>query len=158
MSVVNVLFNSNNKVSGTNSNANYYIDWAAILKDNKKYLVQFNYLGQSNTFTAASKIATLNINIQGQENYITGNYGAGTSNMLGFLWPGNALPMGLYATSNDNTPVFLNNRPTSNNVNVQILTNDNPPVEWLDNAAIPVEPNNYIFSLTFSELENTEKD
>jgi hypothetical protein len=28
-------FNSNFKLSGTNKNANYYIDWSAILDDNK---------------------------------------------------------------------------------------------------------------------------
>lgn len=155
MSVVNVIFNSNNKVSGTNSNANYYIDWNAILKKDTKYLLQFNYIGQSNTFTSASKIATLNINIWG-ENYIASASGAPSSIMLGMLWfgSGSPQPLGLYATTNDNTPIQINNKPSTNLVNVQILTNDNPPIEWLDNAAIPVAPANYIFTLTFSELEN----
>lgn len=152
MSVVNVVFNSNNKISGTNSNAMYFIDWSAILKDNTKYLVQFNYLGQANTFTTASKIATLNLNIWG-ENYVASGNGAQSSLTLGFLWAGSN-SIGLYATTNDNTPIQINNKPNSNMVNVQILNNDNPPIEWLDNAAIPVGPSNYIFTLTFSELEN----
>ena len=59
-----VIFNSNYKVAGsTNTNANYYIDWSAILKDNQEYTMTWSYEGQANTFTAATKIATVNINL-----------------------------------------------------------------------------------------------
>ena len=34
-----IKFNSNFKLSGTNNNATYYIDWSAILDDNKKYML-----------------------------------------------------------------------------------------------------------------------
>lgn len=145
---VNVIFNSNYKTSGTNSNAYYYIDWSAILQPDKKYLVQWTYLGQHNTITDA-KIATLNMNIIG-ENYTSSTSGAPLSLNYGNLFSGN---VGLYATIQDNTPILLNSKPTSNIVNVQILTNDNPPVEWTDNTAIPAPPANYILTLTFSELK-----
>ncbi len=145
MSVVNVIFNSNYKTSGTNSNAQYYMDWSAILKSNRKYLVQWTYVSQTNTFTTP-KIASVYINIYG-ENYSASTHGAPTSTNMGALFVGSAL----YATTNDNTPILINDRPTNNNVNVQILTNDNPPVEWTDNAPIPVGPNDYILTLTFSE-------
>jgi hypothetical protein len=59
-----VIFNSNNKVAGsTNSNAYYYFDWSAVLKDNQEYSMTWSYEGQANTFTADSKIATLNMNL-----------------------------------------------------------------------------------------------
>ena len=59
---------------------------------------------------------------------------------------------GLYGDINFNTPIHFNSRPNNNNVNIQILNNDNPPTDWVDDAAIPVEPNNYILILTFSEI------
>ena len=35
-----VIFNSNDKVAGsTNSNAQFYIDWSAVLKDNQDYSI-----------------------------------------------------------------------------------------------------------------------
>ncbi len=147
MAYINVIFNSNYKTSGTNSDANYYIDWSAILQNDKKYLLQWTYLGQLNTITDA-KIATLNMNIYG-ENYTSSTSGATTTFNFGNLFAGN---VGLYSTINDNTPILLNSRPTNNYVNVKILTNDNPPIEWTDNTAIPEPPNNYILTLTFSEL------
>lgn len=146
---VNVVFNSNYKVSGTNSNANYYIDWSSILQDNKNYLMQWTYIGQTNTFTGAQKLATLSINIFG-ENYSASTSGAPLSINFGNLFVGG---VGLYATTNDNTSILLTSRPTNNNVNVQILTNDNPPIEWTDTAAIPQPPANYILTLTFTELK-----
>lgn len=147
MSVVNVIFNSNYKTSGTNSNANYYMDWSAILKSNTKYLLQWTYVSQANTLTTP-KIPSVYINIYG-ENYSASTQGAPTSNNMGALFVGSAL----YATTNDNTPILINDRPSNNYVNIQILTNDNPPVEWTDNSAIPVPPNNYILTLTFSECK-----
>lgn len=147
MAYINVIFNSNYKISGTNSNANYYIDWSAILQPDKKYLLQWTYLGQNNTFSGP-KLATLNMNIYG-ENYSSSTSGAPLSLNFGNLLLGG---YGLYATINDNTPILITNRPTNNNVNVQILTNDNPPVEWTDNSAIPAPPANYILTLTFSEI------
>ena len=147
MSVVNVIFNSNYKVSGTNNMAMYHIDWSATsLKANTKYLLQFTYVSQANT-TTTPKIPSLYIDIFG-ENYMsmpTG--GAQVSTCLGSLFIGG----GLYATTNDNTPILINNRPQNNMVTVSILNNDNPPTEWLDNSAIPAPPSPYILTLTFSE-------
>lgn len=144
---VNVIFNSNYKISGTNSNANYYIDWSAILQPDKKYLMKWTYLAQYNIFTNP-KLATLNMNII-SENYSSSTSGAPISLNFGNL---SSSGTNLYATTNDNTPILINNRPSNNNVNIQILTNDNPPIEWTDNAAIPEPPANYILTLTFSEL------
>ena len=145
MAVVNVIFNSNYKLSGTNNDANYYMDWSAILKPNTKYLMQWTYIARSNTFNNP-KVASVYMNIYG-ENYSASTSGAPSSTNMGSLFIGS----GLYATTNDNTPILINNRPQSNNVNIQILTNDNPPVPWEDNSAIPIPPADYILTLTFSE-------
>ena len=45
---VNVKFNSNFKLSGTNDDATYYIDWSAMLKnDGQHYSVIFSYISQA---------------------------------------------------------------------------------------------------------------
>ena len=45
---VNVKFNSNFKLSGTNDDAMYYIDWSAMLKnDGQHYTVVFTYISQA---------------------------------------------------------------------------------------------------------------
>ena len=57
-------FYSNFKLSGTNNNANYYIDWSAILDDNKKYILTWTYDAQqqaTNAFTNLTKLASVNI-------------------------------------------------------------------------------------------------
>jgi len=145
---ITIKFNSNSKISGTNANANYYIDWSAILKDSRPYTLTWTYTAQQNVFTAATKVASVYINIFAN-NYIANTYGAGITQHIGNLKNDNNT---LNADINSNMAVFLNSRPQDNNVNVQILTNDSPAIAWTDNAGVPVGPNNYILTLTFSEL------
>lgn len=159
--IVNVILNSNNAISGsTNSNANYFVDWSAILKLNTPYKLHFTYVGQSNVLTAASKLA------QVQVNFLMENYFNKTNNTIGvpktftigvlrsaYL---NGTINNLYAGDNDNPPIYLENRPLNNNFNVSVLTNDATPVEWKDNAATPVVNNNYILTLSFQEMGNDE--
>lgn len=145
---VTIKFNSNLKTSGTNSNANYLIDWSAILKTDTNYSLTWTYVSQQNTFTTAPKIASVYMNIFG-ENYIANVFGASITLNIGNLIPNNNA---LYADTNTNMPLFHPGRPLNNNVNIQILTNDNPPIEWTDTAGPPVANNNYILTLLFSEL------
>ena len=150
---ISVKFNSNYKLATeTTNNINYYVDWSAILKDNIPYLLTYNYTGQRNAFTIATKIASLYINIFG-ENYLanTPGNGASTTQQLCFLSPGFGL-WGLSADLNSTSNIYLRSRPQNNVVNVQILNNDNPPTNWLDNATVPLPPNNYILTLYFTEV------
>ena len=145
-----MIFNSNDKVAGsTNSNAQFYIDWSAILKDNQEYSMSWSYEGQANTFTENTKIATVNINLFGNIFNASGTFinGAINSTNIGVLIQNQG---GLYGDINFNTPIHFNSRPTNNNVNIQILNNDSPPTEWADD--VPAPPNNYILILNFIEL------
>ena len=147
-----VIFNSNDKVAGsTNSNAQFYIDWSAILKDNQEYSMSWSYEGQANTFTENTKIATVNINLFGNIFNANGSFinGAINSTNIGVLIQNQG---GLYGDINFNTPIHFNSRPNNNNVNIQILNNDNPATEWVDNDDPILGPNNYILILNFSEL------
>ena len=142
-------FNSNFELSGTNNNANYYIDWSAILDDNKKYILTWTYDAQqqaTNAFTNLTKLASVNINIFAN-NYNASTYGAGITQTIGSLKPDNNA---LYADTSVNMPLFLHSRPLDNNVNIQILTNDNPAVAWTD--ALAAVPNNYILTINFTEI------
>jgi len=147
-----VIFNSNDKVAGsTNSNANYYIDWSAILKDNQEYSMSWSYEGQANTFTENTKIATVNINLFGNIFNASGTFinGAINSTNIGVLIQNQG---GLYGDINFNTPIHFNSRPNNNNVNIQILNNDSPPTDWVDNDDPILGPNHYILILNFIEL------
>jgi hypothetical protein len=146
-----VIFNSNYKMSGTNTNANYYIDWSAILKDNQQYTMTWSYDGQANTFAADTKIANVNVNFFANIFMANGTFTNGAINTqnIGVLVPNQG---GLYGDINFNTPSYFTSRPNNNNVNIQILNNDNPPTGWVDSTAIPAAPNNYILILTFNEI------
>jgi hypothetical protein len=111
----------------------------------------WSYEGQANTFTEATKIATVNMNLYANIFMANGTFinGAINSQNIGVLIQNQG---GLYGDINFNTPIHFNSRPNNNNVNIQILNNDNPPTDWVDDAAIPVAPNNYILILTFNEI------
>ena len=145
---ITIKFNSNFKLSGTNNNANYYIDWSAILDNNKPYILNWTYQAQqqaTNAFTNLTKLASVHINIFAN-NYVASSYGAGITQNIGNLKPDNN---SLYADANVELPLFLNFRPLDNNVNIQILNNDNPSFVWTD--ALTAVPNNYILTLNFTE-------
>ena len=153
--IITVKFSSNSKLAGeTTSNINYYVDWSAILKDNQPYELTYSYTAQKNTFTADTKIASLYINIFG-ENYMANSpttpAGATPTQQLCFLSPGFG-NWGLSTDLNSTLPIYLRSRPQNNVVNIRILNNDNPPTNWLDNATVPVAPGPYILTLYFKEI------
>ena len=128
---INVKFNSNFKLNGVvntianNNTAEYYVDWSSILKsDGQKYLLTWSYVSQRNTFTIDTPIASVYINIY-CENYMVNTLGASTTLNIGNLA---VTTNSLYADSNTNSPIFLNSRPTNNNVSIQILTNSEPSI------------------------------
>jgi hypothetical protein len=156
--IVNVVLNSNYKTSGANNDAVFNFDFGAVLKDNTPYRLHWSYVGQSNVITAASKLAQIQINF-GMEQYAAQSVlGAPTTYSIGGLRTNyvNGTINYLFADDNNNPPIYLPNRPYSNVITVQVLTNDNPPVLWKDNTATPVVNGNYILILSFQELGNDE--
>ena len=157
--IVNVVLNSNNALTGsTNNNATYNIDWSAILKPRQAYKMHWCYVGQSNVITAASKIAQVQIDFQ-MEQYLgrSSTFGAPISLTIGCLrtFYVNGTINYLFADDNNNPPIYLKNRPGNNTFRVQVLTNDSPPVAWVDNTAVtPVANGNYILTLSFQEMDS----
>jgi hypothetical protein len=159
--IVNVVLNSNNALAGsTNNNATYNIDWGAILKPNKPYKLHWTYVGQTNTITAATKIAQVQIDFQ-METYLNKSsiYGAPTTFTIGSLrtFYLNGAVNYLFADDNNNPPIYLQTRPHSNTFRVQVLTNDATPVAWTDSAGTPVANGNYILNLSFQEMESSDE-
>jgi hypothetical protein len=154
--IVNVVLNSNNKVSGTNNDAVFFVDWGAILKNNKSYRLHWTYVGQPNTLTVASKLAQVQVDFQ-LNNYLnrSSTMGAPSTQMIGMLRSQylNGTINYLYCDDNNNAPIYLDTRPQNNTFRVQVLTNDAVPVAWVDNAGVPVANGNYILTLSFQEFD-----
>jgi hypothetical protein len=158
--IVNVVLNSNNAISGsTNNNASYSIDFGSILKPRTPYKLHFTYVGQPNVLTAVSKLAQVQVDFN-MEQYSGGSIsGAPTTLTIGCLrsFYLNGTTNYLFCDDNNNTPVYLQNRPSNNNFTVRVLTNDATPVLWTDNAGTPVANNAYILTLSFQEMGNSEE-
>lgn len=136
--ITNVMVNSMNalnRASAESNNFNYYIDWSIILKDNQKYNLTWSYNGTQN-FINSTDFPYLVSNFYQFENYITGTNGATSSGYLGTLkfnmiYP-NANIGNFKASIQDNSPIYLNNRPLNNNFTIQCLSNSYPDL-YLDN-------------------------
>ena len=156
--VVNVILSSTNVLSGNTQQANYFVDWASILKDNKKYILHFTYLGGTNTYLG-TKLAILYADLQ-TSNVKAHNGGAYSSQILGFLKPivlvGASNYAYLQAEDNTNTPTYLTHRPTNNNFTISIYDNAANPSLFLDNAAIPAIPAPYVLTLSFREVDEED--
>ena len=166
--IVNVVLNSNNKASGTNNQATYYMDWSSILKNNTSYYLHFTYLGGSNVITG-TKLALVYADFQtsNKANSSTQN-GASSTQFLGFLKPivfvGSSNTDYLQAEDNTNVPTFLETRPTNNQFTITIYDNASPPALFLDNTPVAVGPPatqpvanaNYVLVLSFREVEKDE--
>lgn len=158
--IVNIVINSNQKINGgTNNNAEYYVDFGAVLKDRQAYKMHWTYIGQPNTLTAVSKIAQVSIDFQ-TENYLNASttMGAPTTYTIGTLrsFYLNGTTNYLFADDGNNPPIYLKNRPYNNRFRVQVLTNDATPIPWTDNAGTPVVNNNYMLILSFQEINEEE--
>lgn len=164
--IVNVVLNSNNAVNAAalfanNNKLQYFIDWGAILKDNKSYRLHWTYIGGINTFSSAGyKLPQVRIDFN-MENYlgVTSSYGAPTSTFIGTLQARQVISTttyGLYCDDSGNLPIYLERRPYNNLFTVSILNSDATPGLWLDNAAIPVPPANYILTLSFQEVDEED--
>jgi hypothetical protein len=154
---VNVIFNSNNKASGTNNDAKFYIDWSAILKDRTAYKLHWTYVGMPNTFTIATKLAQVRCNfITKAYGNQAGNNGAQQTQAIGFLrtFYLNGTINYLFADDGNNPDIYMESRPMDNNVNIQIYNTDATPTAWTDSAGTPVVPNNWVLTLSFTEVEN----
>ena len=162
----NVVVNSNFCTTTTAGNANsdksYYIDWTSILPQGE-YELTFSFISEAtDILNVYNNIALIYVDFLSQGNIeaVQPNFQATSSQFLGMLFP-TILHQAtdsatLRSEQQSNNPIFLVNRPYSNNFRVQILNNANPPVAWVDDAAIPNPPASYVMNLNFKLLKLRE--
>lgn len=161
----NVIVNSKFCTTATAGNAvndkSYYIDWSSILPQGE-YELSFNFLSEGNAVDTLPSLPIISIDFlaQGYIELCRPSYQATSSNILGFVYP-----LGFHPATNQvffraekysNNPVFLVNRPYNNEFRVQILNNDNPPIPWVDQAAVPVSMAPYVLNLSFKLLKKAD--
>jgi hypothetical protein len=121
--ITNLVLNSINKTSGTvNNDLTYYVDWAAILQRNKKYKLTFNYMGGYNHINSfrfpyiTSRITINNYTVNTSTNYNLG--------CLKYIISQQSINSGSFqANVSDNVPLYLENLPLNNNLNIRLLDN-----------------------------------
>lgn len=142
----NVVVNSNlctpETAGNPHTNKNYYIDWSAILPQGE-YELTFSFISESNVIHTFLNLPLIYVDFLSQANIdiCQASYQATSSTFLGLVFPTNLDPNAhfayLRADKNFNPPIHLVNRPYSNNFNIRILNNANPPTNWLDDDSSP---------------------
>ena len=148
-----VICNSKNKISGTNNDAYYNIDWSSILKNNMPYYVSFTYSAGLNVYDG-SKPAAIRVNFNLLSYRIIASlFNFQQVNILGLLEPfvirPNANNVQLNATTDTNLPAYMETRPINNLFNIKIVRTELSL--WLDNDTTPKQPADYIIILHFTE-------
>lgn len=156
----NVILSSQNCTSATASNAendkSYSVDWTSIMPEGE-YLVSFTYHGCVNTIRTFQRLPLVWCDFGVSQNnvYSQATSFAQRSINLGCLYP-NLVDDTLHysnlrADLTSNCPIYLQERPSIQELRVQILT----PLKalWLDDGVITeIEPGRYVLCLHFELL------
>lgn len=161
----NVVVNSNlctpETAGNANTNKNYYIDWSAILPQGE-FELTFSFMSEVNVITTFLNLPLIYVDFLSQAdiNICQASFQATNSNLLGLVFPTNIDPNTHYAylraDKNFNQPIYLVNRPYSNNFNVRILNNSNPGTSWLDDSATPQDLGQYVIVFHFKLLQKAK--
>lgn len=152
--VYNVVLNS--ALGTVNSSFNQYTffyNWGQIPEG--RYKVTFSFMSSAGTLTNTS-VCNVFIDL-GQKNITFGNNISGslvikyTRQYLGMLrYTGTGANTYLFAEENMNAPIYLNNRPTNNNIVVYMRNSD-----FAQNSySLTTAPNNYSLVLNFELLDD----
>jgi hypothetical protein len=156
----NVILSSQNCTSVTASNANndksYSVDWTALMPEGQ-YLMNFTYQGASNNIQAFNNIPTVWIDFGISQNNVCSQASSFAQRCIniGSLFPTlidyNGHIQTLRADLNSNCSIYLQERPSIQELRVQILT---PlKVAWVDDTPVtPVANNHYVLCLHFELL------
>lgn len=159
----NVVVNSSlctpETAGNTNTNKNFYIDWSAILPQGE-FELTFSFISEVNVISTFLSLPLIYVDFLSQANVdiCQASYQATSSTLLGLVFPTTIDPTPHYAylraDKNFNPPIFLANRPYSNNFNISILNNSNPGVLWVDDTApVAQDLGQYVMILHFKLLK-----
>jgi hypothetical protein len=156
----NVILSSQNCTSATASNDNndksYSVDWTSIMPEGE-YLLRFTYQGCINTIKTFQQLPLIWADFGVSQNNVYSQpvSFAQRSINLGCLYTTIVNPDSHYSTLradlNSNCPIYLQERPSIQELRVQILT---PlKVAWIDDGiATQVPPGSYVLCLHFELL------
>lgn len=118
-----IVFNSLNSGNSV-INEFYNYDWGQL--PNKPYKVTFSFVGTIDALVNTS-LAVIYFDLNQQCSIVASGTG-GTSGLknkfLGcLLYSGTGASNNLYADTHTNPPIYINGRPTNNNINIEIHTN-----------------------------------
>jgi hypothetical protein len=156
----NVILSSQNCTSATSSNDNndksYSVDWTSIMPEGE-YLVSFTYQGCVNTIQTFQTLPLVWCDFGVSQNnvYSQATSFAQRSINMGCLFPTLVDPnlhySNLRADLNSNCPIYLQERPTIQELRVQILSPNK--VLWVDDGSpSQVPPGRYVLCLHFQLL------
>ena len=169
--IFNFYISSDEKTTGTNNNANYFIDWSAILPRGK-YKCNFTYTScffnyvRDTDGSFSILPALLHINLGCNSNYIYSNNIISNTDVVGILkWypfgedilfiiqsnnPNNVGKGFLNSDITTNKPFYFNNGMFNNFINIKITKYDGYTL-WIDSNN--EEPEDYVICLTFELME-----
>lgn len=151
--IYSVVLNSNERVSGTVTNAIYSYDWS-IFPANKKMKVTSLFNSGLVNLSASAPIALLEIQLGQSHNYKVINSGTKsmTSNIVGYLQSNtNTSVTYLHGDNNSLFPIYLDSRPLQNDFYVRIINNASTPIAWTDGVSGILE---YSIILSFEILDD----
>ena len=121
--IYNIIFNSD-IAAGTTPNESFYFDWSRI--PNQPYQVSFSFVSAIATLTNTT-CANIYVDLGCCHNFMANSSTGNTSYnsmFLGVLYPtGTGASNCIGAVATDNVPTYLQNRPTNNNITIQIHQN-----------------------------------
>jgi hypothetical protein len=161
----NVVVSSNlctpETAGNSNTNKNYYIDWSAILPQGELELT-FSFISENNVVHTFLNLPMIYVDFLSQANVdlCQASYQATSSSFLGLVYPTNldinAHYSYLRADKNFNQPIYLANRPYSNNFNIRILNNQANPSSWVDDTTpTPQDLGSYVIVFHFKLLKKS---
>lgn len=142
-----------------NTDKNYYIDWSAVLPQGE-YELSFSFISGCNIIHEFLALPIIYADFLSQANIFACQplYQAISTTQLGLIFPTNLDPNThhayLRADKNFNPPIYLANRPYSNQFNIRILNNSYPPFNWFDESTpVGLDIQRYVLILHFKLLK-----
>lgn len=158
MGIYSVIFKSVTRATGsTTSDAFYEIDWLSILPKDTPFKVSFSFISATVNITSLTSVPQLLVGLGRNRAFRTigppTSY-IGNTNVLGYLIPP-ALSTTTYlqADTNTNNPIFLDQRPMVNRVEVTI-TSAQTGAPWVDNVGASIS--SYDLVITFESLNEPQ--
>ena len=155
MTIYTVLFKSSTRVAGsTTTNAFYNISWENMLPANTAFNVRFTFLSNTVNITSLTAPVQILMGIGQHHAYRMNTVSSSTvsTNLLGFLVPPQlSTTTFLQADNATNNPIYIDQRPTNNNVQLMITSTVFPFPDWTDNVGATIGV--YDLVLTFEPVE-----